>query len=74
MGNTNFLYVGELKPLTLILRTVIFAPCYPQIGYLIGHYTTDFLPFEVEMPIFFVADMCAKYREKRRNEGFLHVF
>jgi hypothetical protein len=43
-------------------------------GYQMGHLATWFLLPEVGVLEFCVADVCAKYREKYRDEGFLDVF
>jgi hypothetical protein len=45
-----------------------------RIANQIGHHAACFLPSEVGILKFCVADMCAKYGEKHRNQGFAHVF
>jgi hypothetical protein len=45
-----------------------------RIGYQMGHLTAHFLPSEVGILKFCAADMCAKWGEKHRNKGFIHVF
>ena len=44
------------------------------IAHNIGHYAHRLLPNEVEMLKFRAADVSAKYREKHRNHGLVHVF
>ena len=45
-----------------------------RIGHQMCHLAAHFLPSEVGILKFCAADVCAKYREKHRNEGFMHVF
>ena len=40
----------------------------------IGHHACRLLPTVVRILKFRAADVCAKYREKHRNHGFVHVF
>ena len=51
--------------LSLIVATI----CYK-----IGHHAGRFLPRKVRILKFCAAHVCAKYREKHRNQGFVHVF
>ena len=45
-----------------------------RIAYNIGHYAHRLLPNEVEVLNFRAADVSAKYREKHRKQGLVHVF
>ena len=45
-----------------------------RIRHEIGHQATHLLPGEVGIVKFRAADVCAKDREKYRNEGFAHGF
>lgn len=58
---------GFHKTRQLSLVTSVF-------GYQMGHLATWLLPTEVGVLEFRVADVCAKYREKHLDEGFLDVF
>ena len=74
----------ELFQFGIIVRTEIAANGFHNVGQLtlvtptfcheIGHHATKFLPTEVGILKFCTAYMCAKYRKKHRNKGFLHVF
>ncbi len=54
--------------------SVRFASVFPTFCYKNGYLARHFLSFEVRISIFFAAVMCAKYREKYRNEGFPYAF
>ena len=66
------------------MNSEITADCLNKIGQLalvtariahkIGHHTARFLPSKVRILKFSAADMCAKNREKHRNQRFMHVF
>ena len=45
-----------------------------RIAHKIGHHATQLLPSVVRILKFRSTHMCAKYREKHRNKGFMHVF
>ena len=64
IGESAFSGCIELDSVTITAR----------IANQIGHHAARFLPSEVGILKFCVADMCAKYGEKHRNQGFAHVF
>ena len=64
IGDYAFFDCIELDSVTITAR----------IANQIGHHAARFLPSEVGILKFCVADMCAKYGEKYRNQGFAHVF
>ena len=64
IGDYAFFDCIELDSVTITAR----------IANQIGHHAACLLPSEVGILKFCVADMCAKYGEKHRNQGFAHVF
>ena len=57
-----------------LLEVVQLTPFTARMAHNIGHYAHRLLPNEVEVLKFRAADVGAKYREKHRKQGLVHVF
>ena len=57
-----------------VCKILELALVIARMSHQIGHHARRFLPTVVGVLKFRAADMCAKYGEKHRNHGFLHVY